>query len=66
MKALRHYTQVTPDGTVRLPKLPFKKGTLVEVIVLPLEKHAEEWLQAAESSLDFWDNPIDDETWNNA
>jgi endonuclease III-like uncharacterized protein len=25
-----------------------------------------EMLQAAESSLDFWDNEIDDEVWNNA
>lgn len=25
-----------------------------------------ELLEAAESSLAFWDNPIDDEVWNNA
>ena len=23
-------------------------------------------IQAAQSSLDFWDNPFDDEDWNNA
>ncbi len=66
MKALRHYTQVAPDGTVKLPKLPFKRGTLVEVIVLPMQEQYREFLQAAESSLGFWDNSIDDETWNNA
>jgi hypothetical protein len=64
MKVLRHYTQVVADGTVKLPKLPFKKGTLVEIIVPPMEKQYGGLLQAAESSLDFWDNSIDDETWN--
>jgi hypothetical protein len=24
------------------------------------------WLKLAESSMDFWDNPVDDAVWNNA
>ena len=24
------------------------------------------WLKLAESSMDFWDNPVDDAIWNNA
>ena len=29
-------------------------------------KEGEGWLQVAASSMGFWDNEIDDETWNNA
>lgn len=66
MKAIKHYTQVKADGTLELPKLPFKRGTPVEVIILPVEEEFSQLLKAAESSLNFWDNPIDDKTWNNA
>jgi len=39
------------------------------VTVFVIEEPAEAFndlLSAAESSLDFWDNPFDDKDWNNA
>jgi len=68
MQALRYESEVTPRGTLRLPRLPLKKGTLVEVIVLAPEERGAfgGLLKASESSLDFWNNPIDDEIWNDA
>jgi hypothetical protein len=39
----------------------------VKVIVTFLEETTEnfdDFLSAAQSSLDFWDNPFDDEDWN--
>jgi hypothetical protein len=67
LKAIKHYTQIKEDGTLELPKLPFKRGTAVEVIILPIEQEeSAQLLKAAETSLDFWDNSIDDETWNDA
>ncbi len=55
----------TEDGKLEISSLPIKKGQVVEVIVLPLEKDTVDFLSAAESSLDFWDNEIDDRIWNN-
>ena len=42
------------------------KGRRAEIIMLPQgeEENIEDLLMASESSLDFWDNPIDDEVWN--
>ena len=44
------------------------KGTAVEVIVLVPGAGEDEapLLAASESSLDFWDNPSDDQAWNHA
>lgn len=66
MKTYRHRGVVEKDGQIKLPKLPLKEGTLVEVIIFPLEDEMPELVHAAESGLDFWDNPIDDEVWNDA
>jgi hypothetical protein len=68
MQALKFETRVTHRGTVRLPRLRYKKGTPVEIIVLVREAEDEfaELIRAAETSLEFWDNPIDDEVWNDA
>jgi hypothetical protein len=44
---------------------PLPQGTPVQVIVR--EPEADEFLDlidAAQSSLGFWDNPLDDEDWN--
>ncbi len=35
------------------------------IIILP-DEESFEMMQAAESSLKFWDNPIEDAIWNNA
>jgi hypothetical protein len=66
MNASRLQTRVQKDGRLRLPRLPLRAGTTVEVIILEQETGADELLQAAESSLSFWDNPVDDEVWNEA
>lgn len=66
MNALRLETRVQKDGRLRLPRLPLRPGTKVEVIILEQEAGADELLHASESSLSFWDNPVDDEVWNEA
>jgi hypothetical protein len=65
-KAIRIAATVNEDGKLELT-VPLPVGTPVEVVVLaPVEDPFEDLLQAATSSLDFWDNPLDDEDWNNA
>ena len=66
MNAVRLETKVQKDGRVRLPRLPLRPGTRLEVIILEREAEADDLLRAAESSLSFWDNPVDDEVWNEA
>jgi len=66
MNAVRLETKVQKDGRVRLPRLPLRPGTRLEVIILEREPEADDLLRAAESSLSFWDNPVDDEVWNEA
>ena len=57
---------VYQDGQVFLQeKVNFTKQ--VKVIVTFLEEPTEnfdDFFTAAQSSLDFWDNPFDDEDWN--
>jgi hypothetical protein len=65
MKAYKYHSVVKENGKIELPKLPLPEGTRVEVIILP-DEESFEMMQAAESSLKFWDNPIDDAVWNNA
>jgi hypothetical protein len=48
-------------------QVPFPPGAYVTVFVI--EEPADNFsdlISAAQSSLDFWDNPYDDEDWNNA
>ena len=47
-------------------EVPFPSGQRVRVLVLPADDEFSDLMQASESSLDFWDNPLDDEDWNNA
>jgi len=65
MNVYRYHTVVNDDGAIKLPQIPLPKGAKVEVIVLP-EEESFEMMQAAESSLKFWDNPVDDAVWNDA
>jgi len=47
--------------------VPLPKGTRVAVFVMEeSEDDFSDLVLAAQSSLDFWNNPIDDEIWNNA
>jgi hypothetical protein len=48
---------------------PRHVATLLEFALYLRQKDSDDFsdlLQASESSLAFWDNPIDDEVWNNA
>ena len=45
--------------------VPLPAGTAVEVIVRDAESDDfRDLMEAAQSSLGFWDNPMDDEDWN--
>jgi len=65
-------TQVDQDGNLPQLHTNLPAGTEVEVIIdlttaAPRESLEEDaWLNLAASSMDFWDNPVDDEVWNNA
>jgi hypothetical protein len=65
--ALTYEVEVTEEGRVELQG-PFSPGERIIIFVVkafnaPFE---DDLIQAAQSSLDFWDNPFDDEDWNNA
>ena len=64
--AYRFAAEVGADGKLEL-KVPIPAGTAVEVVVLgPPGDNFGELLNAAQSSLDFWNNPQDDADWNDA
>ena len=64
--AFKYQTQVGPDGRVEV-NVPLNQGTTVEILVLaPEYDDFSDLVAAASASLDFWDNPWDDEDWNNA
>lgn len=65
MQAFKYHSVVKENGTIEISRLPLKKGQKIEVIIFPEDEVAIELMEAAESSLKFWDNPIDDEVWNN-
>jgi len=65
-RALKYDVKVQEKGRVEL-QVPFSPGAYITVFVI--EEPADNFsdlLMAAQSSLDFWDNPYDDEDWNNA
>lgn len=62
--ALTYEVQARADGSVELLG-PFQPGERLTVIVIPEAAHEFDGLiAAASSSLDFWNNPWDDEDWN--
>ncbi|MCI0696260.1 hypothetical protein L0337_30185 [candidate division KSB1 bacterium] len=64
--ALKYDVKVQEKGRVEL-QVPFPPGAYITVFVI--EEPADNFsdlILAAQSSLDFWDNPYDDEDWNNA
>jgi hypothetical protein len=64
--ALKYEVEVQDQGHVEL-NVPFASGTRVVVFVIQEQDDTfEDLVVAAQSSLDFWDNPLDDEDWNNA
>jgi len=63
--ALKYDVEVNENGQVELT-VPFPAGSHVTVFVIEAGESFGDLMSAAESSLAFWDNPYDDEDWNNA
>lgn len=64
--ALKYEVEVRDHGRVEL-QVPFAAGARIVVFVIPEPQETfNELLAVSESSLAFWDNPLDDEDWNNA
>jgi hypothetical protein len=55
---------VGADGKVQVPTV-VAPGTRVEVLILaPPGEEFDDLITACQSSAEFWDNPVDDEEWN--
>ncbi len=69
MRTFETTANVSLDGTL-VAQVPPDVSPGEHRIVVVIEEHGNgEWselVQASASSLDFWDNPYDDEDWNNA
>jgi hypothetical protein len=65
--AIKYEAIVQDNGHIAVP-VPFAPGKRVVVFIIQYEQEepVTDLISAAESSLDFWDNPIDDAEWNNA
>jgi hypothetical protein len=51
----------------RTLRVTVHQGAVVQVEQLdPVEDGFEDLLAAASTSMDFWDNPVDDKVWNRA
>ncbi len=64
--ALKYEVEVGEQGRVELT-VPFATGARIVVYVRREDDESvSDLMAAAESSLGFWDNPLDDEDWNDA
>jgi len=63
--ALKYDVQVSENGHIELP-VPFPVGAHVIVFILAADESFDDLLTASASNLDFWNNPWDDEDWNDA
>ena len=64
--ALKYDAEVQDNGRLELT-VPLPAGARVIVFVIEEpDGETTDLIAAAESSLAFWDNPWDDEDWNNA
>jgi len=64
--ALKFETEVLGPGRIEID-VPLAPGSRVVVFVIeePVDDD-QDMLAAAQTSLGFWDNPLDDEDWNDA
>lgn len=64
--ALKYDTEVKDGGRLELD-VPLAPGAHVTVFVIESPNGTvQDLLLASQSSLEFWDNPLDDEDWNDA
>jgi hypothetical protein len=64
--AFKYDLEVKEEGKVEL-QVPLPPGAHVTVFVIKeADERFEDMISAAQSTLDFWDTPLDDEDWNNA
>ena len=63
--ALKYDVEVKQNGQVALD-VPFPPGAHLTVFIIQVNESFHDLIGAAESSLDFWHNALDDEDWNNA
>jgi hypothetical protein len=62
--AVKCEAEVQPGGKVEIT-VPFEAGSRVVLFVVGKQDGLEQdLLNASESSLEFWNNPLDDEDWN--
>ena len=63
---LKYEVEVQEHGRIEL-RVPFAAGQKIVVLVMKDDRDDfNDILAASSSSLEFWDNPIDDAAWNNA
>ncbi len=63
--ALKYDVEVRSDGHVEFD-VPFPAGAHVTVFVIKSGDTIDDLLAASQSSMDFWNDSLDDEDWNNA
>ena len=64
MQAYKYIVDVDENGRITVPNIPQIKSSKVEIIILLIQTDdCSDLLNASESSLDFWNNPVDEE-WN--
>jgi hypothetical protein len=63
--ALKYDVEVNKNGQVEV-SVPFPAGSHVTVFVIEAGESFGDLMGASQSSLAFWDNPYDDEDWNDA
>jgi len=63
--AIKCDVEVKKNGQVAFD-VPFPPGAHVTVFVVQVNEPFDDLMNAAESTLGFWDNALDDEDWNNA
>jgi hypothetical protein len=64
--ALKYDVQVTELGRIEID-VPFPPGARLTLFIVPGPTDSfADLISSAESSLEFWDNPFDDEDWNDA
>ena len=64
MEAYKYIVNVDKQGQIVIPNIPQIKSSTVEIIILPLQtENFPDLINASESSIEFWNNPVD-EVWN--